>query len=200
MLENEIPESLQQKLEDAALGILAEDECPDCKLLINMYLNDKNSSTARQLVTARICGYDNSFKKFGYDAIDELGNHKEIKPANKRKGQDKKHCGRFGFSDYTEERFGKDVHANVHILQSFFLDGRIMYIFEFPIIDLSERMELYIKTHIKEKKQRYIRSADFSFTNLKKENIIIKYISPNFEDCKDSISSRIYNFIKNKKV
>jgi hypothetical protein len=200
MIENEIPESLQQKLVNASLGKLSEDECPDCKLLLNMYLNDKNSSSARQLVTARVCGYNNSFKKLGFDALDQFGNHKEIKPTNKISTTKIKYNGQFGFSDYTGDRFGKDVHANVHVLQSFFVDGLIRYVLEFPIIDLGKRMDILVNKHIKEKGQRYIRSATFSFNDLTESNITIKFVSDNIDDVKHILSTRLYNFIKGIKV
>ncbi len=196
MIENEISESLQEKLVNYSLNKIPADMCEECKALINLSLNDKNSSTSRQLVTARVCGYKNSFKKLGYDAIDKDGNHKEIKPTNKMKDTKLKYNGQFGFSDYTADRFGKEVQANVNVLQSFFVDGKLMYIIEFPIIDLGKRMDILVNKHIKEKGQRYIRSASFSFNDLTESNITIKFVSDNIDDVKHILSTKVYNFIK----
>lgn len=197
-LEDNISESLSEILKNYTFNLLKDKLQPEFNELIELYLNDKNSSTLRQYLTANVCGYKNSFKKLGYDAIDEQGNHKEIKPTNKHLGCKKRYNGKFGVSDYTIERYNKDIIANVHVLQSFFVDGRLMYIIEFPLIDIDKRMKFLIDKHLTKKSQKFIRSAEFSFKDLKQENIIIKYVSNNIDLCKPILSEKLFKFIKSQ--
>jgi hypothetical protein len=200
MLEDTISPSLQKTLIDYSLGNMTKPIDPDHQELIELYLNDKNSSTIRQFITSKVCGYNNSFKKLGFDATDANGNHKEIKPTNKPKTCKSKYAGKFGISDYTVDRYGKDIHANVHILQSFFLDGRLMYVMEFPLIDCDKRMRFLIDKFVVNRGQKQIRSAEFSFRDLNPDNIIIKYVSKNIEDCKHIVSEKLYKFVTESKV
>lgn len=199
-LENNISLELNEIVLDFAKGKDLNHLPPAMIELLNLYFNDKNSSTLRQYITSKLCGYNNSFKKLGYDAIDENNQHKEIKPTNFSSTTKKVYSGQFGFSDYTESRFSKDVQNDVKILQSFFVDGELMFIIEHPIIDLSARMDKLIKKHIIQNKQRYIRSATFSFNNLNPQNIKVKYISKNIEKYEHLISKKLYKFIMSKNV
>ena len=200
MLEDKITKSLQKILINYSLDKLKRKLDREFKELIELYLNDKNSSTIRQFITSTVCGYKNSFKKLGYDAIDSDGNHKEIKPTNKPKTCKSRYAGKFGISDYTVDRYGKDIHANVRVLQSFFLDGRLMYVMEFPLIDCDKRMRFLIDKFVVKKGQKQIRSAEFSFRDLNLDNIVVKYVSKNIADCKHIVSENLYKFVTESKV
>ena len=70
------------------------------------YLNDKNSSTLREAITADVCGYEWISEKLGYDAIDTSNNKfKEIKP----KSNWVKYSGNGNFSDLNRKRLIKMI-------------------------------------------------------------------------------------------
>lgn len=194
MLENNISQELQEILIKSALNQKVEIS-KELEELVNLYLNDKNSSTIRQFITAKICGYINNFKKFGYDAIDSNGLVKEIKPSNKLSASKKIYSGSFGFSDYTLDRFNADKNNNVNVLQSCFIDGKLMYIIEFPISDLEPRLLELVEKFVTQKGQRYIRKAEFSFFDLTQSNIVIKYVSSDISKFEKCFSKRLYDFI-----
>ena len=82
--------------------------------LLTTYFNDKNSSTLREYITTAICGYEHSESKIGYNGFRQVtinGKSKilecEVKPKNIASNEIKK-------------------------WNNGFVDGKLMYIFEFP--------------------------------------------------------------------
>lgn len=197
--ENEISSELEKLISEYALtGKIVTDISPEFKELVELYFNDKNSSTLRQYATSLICGYTNSFKKLGYDAIDKYGKHKEVKPTNRNSKTSKKTFnGWFGFSDYTKDRFDNDVKNEVNILQSFFVDGRLIYIIEFPIVDITHKMDYLLEKYAG---KQYIRKAEFTFADLNVDNIEIKYITPDISEYTVAMTKKLYSFIISKHV
>ena len=108
--------------------------------LLTIYYNDVNSSTMRELVVAVLAGYQPILEKLGYNGFRQNAQtgkveHCEIKPPNVRsdstaKKQNKLNGGG-NFSDYTWARFGKDEKENPNMLVAGFVDGYLIYIFEF---------------------------------------------------------------------
>jgi len=104
--------------------------------LITMYINDKNSSTLREYITVVIAGYTHTEGKIGYNGYrhDAYGMPLmcEAKPKNVQSGGKQKLNGGGNFTDYTHERLKRDLQEELHMLVSGFVDGRLIYILEFP--------------------------------------------------------------------
>ena len=107
--------------------------------LLTIYINDVNSSTIREALTLLLAGYERRPGKIGYNGFktDDMGRtiNCEVKPKNIRREegkQIKKLNGGGNFTDYTWNRLEKDKEENPNMLVSGFVDGKILYILEFP--------------------------------------------------------------------
>ena len=175
----EINASLLNKSKDNLVAILID--------LLTTYYNDSNSSTVRELVVAEVAGYEHIPKKLGYNGFRHntlIGKveHCEIKPPNVRSDSTKKLNGGGSFSDYTWARFGKDKKENPNMLVAGFVDGYLIYIFEFSFNEpdftarLQEQLEHRLPTG--DVKGSYGRSVSFIFENYKDaESLKIIYIT-----------------------
>ena len=72
------------------------------------------------------------------------------------------------FTDYTWERFDRDLNANLNMLISGFVDGKLIYILEFPFSNQSFINKLQLQLNKKfpnrqRNKNDYLRSANFDF-------------------------------------
>lgn len=141
--------------------------------LMTIYLGDANSSTLREVVTTAIAGYERSSTKLGYNGRKTIAPGKvvacEVKPKNVRAldPKNRRLDGGGSFNDYTWARLEKDRKENPNILVSGFVDGRLIYIFEFPfttktfIARLQEQLERHLPDGDRE--GQYVRSAGFSW-------------------------------------
>ncbi|GIW23269.1 MAG: hypothetical protein KatS3mg068_2276 [Candidatus Sericytochromatia bacterium] len=140
---NELICYLLEKSKDNIIAMLID--------LLTMYINDKNSSTIREIINVVLAaGYEHNMGKIGYNGFKQNinidGNYIkcEAKPKNInteefekfKKGQ-RKTCpsklnGGGNFTDYTFSRFEKDKKENLNMLISGSIDGRLIYILEFP--------------------------------------------------------------------
>jgi hypothetical protein len=157
--------------------------------LLTTYINDKNSSTLREFVTVSLCGYQHSETKLGYNGYRQntIGDKQcteycEVKPKNfntnelekfkngERKGKPARLNGGGNFTDYTPARLYKNIKDNPHILVSGFIDGKLIYIFDFPfntkdfVSSLSKQLEQKFAGG-ERKTGDYLRSASFSYKN-----------------------------------
>ena len=98
--------------------------------LLTTYINDKNSSTIREFITTIISGYTHHETKIGYNGyrqktISGINEYCEVKPKNvdrldleKYKNGEKKSIQKLNaggnFTDYTWERFDKDLKSNLN--------------------------------------------------------------------------------------
>ncbi len=155
--------------------------------LLTTYINDKNSSTLREFITVNIAGYKHSPEKIGYNGYKHSSTVAgepymcEAKPKNfnsedynKYKKGDRKHSpaklnGQGNFTDYTWGRFEKDKIANLNMLISGFVDGRLLYILEFPFnssdFTLNLEQQLQKKLPNGDETNSYLRSANFTYKN-----------------------------------
>ena len=156
--------------------------------LLTMYYNDLNSSTMRELVVAVIAEYTPNSEKLGYNGFRQNTltgkvEHCEIKPVNVRSDstakKPRKLNGGGNFSDYTWARFQKHEKENPNMLVASFVDGHLIYIFEFSFNEpdftsrLQERLE-----HQLSKGGPYGRSVDFTFKHYKDaESLKVIYIT-----------------------
>lgn len=149
--------------------------------LITMYINDKNSSTLREFLTVTMAGYSHSGGKIGYNGFKQVTAYEgskekleikcEAKPKNIISDSHNKLNGYGNFTDYTFARLKRDFkEGNLNILVSGFVDGRIIYLFEFPfnyqpfVKNLKQQL---LKRFSKEKDipNEYLRSANFNYKN-----------------------------------
>ncbi|MCD6461637.1 MAG: hypothetical protein J7L61_02725 [Thermoplasmata archaeon] len=131
----ELHEYLIGKSKDTLIAVLTD--------LITMYINDKNSSTIREFLTVTLAGYSHVEQKIGYNGFkqESIVPGKtikcEAKPKNVRSVSPgvpirRKLNGGGNFTDYTFERLKRDSEEDLNMLVSGFVDGRLIYIIEFP--------------------------------------------------------------------
>lgn len=180
----ELSDCLIGKSKDTLIGILVD--------LLTMYINDKNSSTIREFITVTLAGYEHKEGKIGYNGFkqDAFISGKtlkcEAKPKNydteefekykrgERKTSPAKLNGAGNFTDYTPARLEKDKHEkDLSMLISGFVDGRLIYILEFPFAssDFVNNLEKKIRKWqwklkgSRSAKGQFLRSADFDYND-----------------------------------
>lgn len=164
------------------LSELPRDEL--CIMLIDLlttYYNDLNSSTLRELAVVLLSGYTPNEEKLGYNGYKILGpglgtKHCEVKPVNIRSHSTTKSKKRLNgggnFTDYTWDRFDKNLHDNPNMITAGFIDGRLIYICEFPfnsdpfLARLMEVLERKFPNRIRASND-FLRSANFTFEHYK---------------------------------
>ena len=167
----EINQSLFGKSKEQLIAMLTD--------LLTAYFNDLNSSTLRELVVVRLAGFQPTGEKLGYDgyrhdAASGKVEHCEVKPKNiqsasKAKSRPKL-SGQGNFTDYTWQRFHKNLKDNPRMLVAGFIDGRLIYIFEFDFKeeDFTAKLRAVLARRFPNGENiegEYLRSASFSFMN-----------------------------------
>jgi len=139
--------------------------------LLYLYANDKNSSTLREFITMCLSGYRPSLQKIGFNG--ERGDIKcDAKPVNiDPSSKKRRHNGGGNFTDFTYNRLEKYKNQNINIVVSGFVDGRLIFILEFPFVyqpfynKLKEQLDKQFHGHIP--KGIFLRSANFTYKNYK---------------------------------
>lgn len=166
--------------------------------LLTMYLNDRNSSTLREYLTVTIAGYEHSEKKIGFNGFKQnsiVGGKPlacEAKPKNfntedlllYQQGKRRKPAllnGNGNFTDYTYNRFAKDYKENPHILVSGFVDGKLLYVLEFPFRSKAfvKRLRVQLKKRFPYKKRgagAFLRSATFTYHDFISPDVRIVFL------------------------
>ena len=202
----ELSSYLIGKSKDTLSGILVD--------LITMYINDKNSSTIREFITVTLAGYNHSEKKIGYngfkqDAFSGKTIECEAKPKNVDTNSERiyKLKGYGNFSDYTFARLEKDKRKDgLNMLVSGFVDGRLIYILEFPFScpTFVENLEKQLMSRFHKGKDipnEYLRSASFSYKHfIYEEGLKIVYMASKEELQKHRqyIVRDFYKFLEEK--
>ena len=157
------------KSKDTLLAIIMD--------LLTTYINDKNSSTLREFLTVSLAGYEHEQKKIGYNgfrqsSIDVGKIEKcEAKPKNIDTEKKSKLSGNGNFTDYTFKRLAKDENEKgLNMLVSGFVEGRLIYVLEFPFAykKFIDNLKLKLEKHFPDRKDvsgRYLRGANFSYKN-----------------------------------
>ena len=150
--------------------------------LLTTYINDKNSSTLREFITVALAGYEHNANKIGFNGFKHTTTGKSIaceaKPKNVS-NQDledyqsgirktfHKLRGNGNFTDYTWKRFNKDKKENLNILVSGFVDGKLIYLLEFPFSTklFTSKLETQLQNKFPNGDEAgyYLRSANFSY-------------------------------------
>ncbi len=216
----ELSSYLIGKSKDTLIGILVD--------LLTMYINDKNSSTIREFITVTLAGYTHKEGKIGYNGFkqDTFVSGRtikcEAKPKNvdteefekykrgERKTSPAKLNGGGNFTDYTPARLERDKkERDLNLLVSGFIDGKLIYIIEFPFNspDFIENLEIKIQKWQKKLKGsrsikgQFLRSADFDYKDfIKGPNLKIVYLLNKSELSKYEpyIAKNFYEFLEEK--
>jgi len=176
--------------------------------LLEIYMNDKNSSTLREYITTNICGYQHSEAKRGYDGyrqstIPEKDEYCEVKPRNINSKEEKKLNAGGNFTDYHWEKFDKHKKDNPNMLISGFVDGKLIYIFEFPFATetftehLDKQLEKKFPNRIR-KENDFLRSASFDYRHfINSENCKLIYAleKAELEKYKNYLNAKFYGIL-----
>lgn len=192
--------------------------------LLTMYFNDRNSSTLREYLTVTIAGYEHSEKKIGFNGFKQnsiIGGEPiacEAKPKNfntedliayqkgKRRGKPTPLNGNGNFTDYTYPRLIKDKKRNPYILVSGFVDGKLIYILEFPFKagDFTKKLEAQLYKQFPKRKHiagRFLRSANFDYhdyINSTKLRIVFLISKSALEAHREYINQGFFKFLYGK--
>ena len=178
----EINANLISKSKDSLVAMLSE--------LLTKYYNDLNSSTMRELVVAVVAGYEPSSEKLGYNGfrhntLTGAIEHCEIKPKNYRTDSTTKKPAKLNgggnFSDYTWERFRKHQEEKPNMLVAGFVDGRLIYIFEFSFNEHS--FTSVLQTQLEKRfpngdiSGEYLRGLNFHLSITRTQKALKQFIS-----------------------
>jgi len=165
----ELSNYLIGKSKDTLIGILVD--------LLTMYINDKNSSTIREFITVTMAGYQHKEGKIGYNGFkqDTFVSGKTVKCEAKPKNVDtslkslRKLNGGGNFTDYTFGRLERDKREKgLNMLISGFVDGKLIYILEFPFgySKFAKHLKDQLRRRFKKGKDitgQFLRSANFDY-------------------------------------
>lgn len=172
--------------------------------LLNLYANDVNSSTLRELITTLKAGYQPQLMgtKLGYNGTTLEGIPCEVKPVNIRSSSGNKLNGGGNFSDFTYERLDRYQGDRIVMLISGFVDAHLIYILEFPFLHpefverLCEQLERQFARGQRAPGQ-FLRSAQFSFKHYKNcSQLNVIYKSPHLADYRQFLTTDLFNFLK----
>ena len=195
------------KSKDTIIGILVD--------LLTMYINDKNSSTIREFITVTFAGYKHVEKKIGYNGFkqDAFVFGKTVKCEAKPKNVDshskplRKLNGGGNFTDYTFKRLEKDKkEKDLSMLISGFVDGKLIYILEFPFVysEFIKHLEEQLQHRFGSEKRtsgQFLRSANFDykyFIDCPSLKIIYLLSKDKLEKYKPYIVRDFYKFLEEK--
>ncbi len=152
----------------------SHDEIQEALLeLVDTYANDVNSSALRERITLMIAKYEPRKKKLGFNGFNPQTNVDcDVKPINILSGTKDRLNGGGNFSDLTPERVDKyeQKGKSFHIIASGFVDGRLVYILEFPYRCIAKRIRKQVENRFPNwvrKAGEYVRGSTFSFTHYK---------------------------------
>lgn len=180
--------------------------------LLTIYMNDRNSSTLREMITTVKSGYQVIETKLGYNgyrqtAPDGPMEYCEVKPKNVRRPEGggavrERLKGGGNFSDYTPERFQKDLQQNPMMLVSGFVDGRLVYIIKFPFHCLESRLSDRLERKFpggKREGNSFLRSADFDFSHYRDcAEVEIVYCADELIVFQDCLNHHFYEWLLEK--
>ena len=160
---------------DRALGKPTNNQGELFEELYKEYMNDSNSSSLREQITAAVAGCKTIPGKLGRDAIDIDGNEKEVKPKNYT---GKRTNGGGCFNDYTRKRWEKDCNVNLPIIASLFAEGMLIYVVEFKFESIADRLDEQIIRVCEREGNRYVRSCSWTYSNwIDNPDLIVHYIN-----------------------
>ena len=193
------------KSKDTLIGMLVD--------LLTMYINDKNSSTIREFITVVLAGYKHKEGKIGYNGFkqDVFISGKTVMCEAKPKNVDtslktlRKLNAGGNFTDYTFKRLKRDKREkDLNMLISGFVDGKLIYILEFPfnyskfVKHLKEQLRHRFKKG-KDITGQFLRSASFDYRHfISYPNLRVAYIldKDKLKKYQPFIVKGFYNFLE----
>ena len=174
--------------------------------LLTMYMNDRNSSTLREFITVTLAGYTHTEDKVGYNGYRLTTYGKplkcEAKPQNVRSDGKRKLNGGGNFTDYTHERLRRDLKENLNVLVSGFVDGRLLYVLEFPFSCPSfvSKLKRQLEKRFPEGDipGQFLRSANFNYRDyVECENLRVVFClpKPRLKAYRNNIVRGFYDFL-----
>lgn len=197
---------------DSLIGIFTD--------LLTTYINDRNSSRLREYITVVTAGYTHSEGKIGFNGYKQssvVGGKPiacEAKPRNiftddfrsfaegKRKTKPALLNGGGNFTDYTPARLKKDKRENPMMLSSGFIDGKLIYILEFPFTTHSfiKKLKIQLEKAFPNGVRRngvFLRSAIFDFrdyTAARTIRVVYRLPMQELEEYKKFFNVHFYEF------
>jgi hypothetical protein len=157
-------------------------------------ISDLNSSKMREEITLKVCAYDQVPGKLGYDGVND-GKLKEVKP---KLFTGKSSAGNGNFSDLTLLNLEKKKEDNIDVIVSYFYEGRLVYIIEFPFNVIYNRLYEQVQYNCVVKGNKFCRSANFSYKDyMQSPELKIVYLNWDIVDKYPKIINR--NFLKRLK-
>ena len=193
------------KSKDTLIGMLVD--------LLTMYINDKNSSTIREFITVVLAGYKHKEGKIGYNGFkqDVFISGKTVMCEAKPKNVDtslktlRKLNAGGNVTDYTFKRLKRDKREkDLNMLISGFVDGKLIYILEFPfnyskfVKHLKEQLRHRFKKG-KDITGQFLRSASFDYRHfISYPNLRVAYIldKDKLKKYQPFIVKGFYNFLE----
>lgn len=163
--------------------------------LLELYINDANSSTLREAITCKIVGIESTGKKKGYDS--KLTNE-EVKPRNVQTGGKKTLDAWGNYSDLTHRRHNKYLNDKVVIHISGFVDGLLMYILKINYEDLGNYFQVMLDRDLPDgdQKNKYVRTAYFTFTNIKHmPSLEVEFLRNNINEFETFFQKDFFNYL-----
>lgn len=163
--------------------------------LLELYINDTNSSTLREAITCKVVGIESTGKKKGYDS--KLTNE-EVKPRNVQTGGKKTLDAWGNYSDLTHRRHNKYINDKVIIHISGFVDGLLMYVLKIKYEDLGTYFQSMLDRDLPEgdQKNKYVRTAYFTFNNIKDmPSLEIEFLRSNINEFETFFQKDFFNYL-----
>lgn len=200
---DQVHQNLLGKSKDNLIAMLTD--------LLTTYFNDRNSSTPREIVVAVLSGYLPNAEKIGYNGYRQntltgVTEHCEIKPMNIRTDSTAKSPpklnGGGNFTDYTWARLEKDKTENPAMLIAGFIDGCLIYVFEFSFNepDFTGELDRQLKQQFPDGDVagRFLRSASFTFKHFAKaKSLKVKHVASQEElqAVKAHITRKVFKYL-----
>ena len=185
--------------------------------LLTIYLNDSNSSTLREWLTLRIAEYQPIEGKLGYNGYRLVGPQGqkqvcEVKPKNVYRQDSGKVNRRLdgggNYSDYTPERWYKDLKNQVQMVLSGFAEGKLLYVIEVPFACIQARLRAQLQKKFpdwnpegdlsqwKRPANTFLRSASFNFKHYQDcPDIKLHYCASNIQTFVDFLNGGFLDFL-----
>jgi hypothetical protein len=164
--------------------------------LLELYINDSNSSTLREAITCQVVGIEYTGKKLGYDSKET---NEEIKPKNVKPGDKKKLDGGGNYSDLTHKRHEKYIEDNVIIHMSGFVNGFLIYVIKINYRDLAPYLQIRLNKHLPngDEPNKYLRTAYFMYSVIKNApSLEIEFLRNNLNEYKSCFQKDFFIYLQ----
>ena len=197
-------------LESELQNATSEELAGHLKSLITLYMNDRNSSTLREMLVCNLSGFKPNNEKLGYNGYRQVfGSAKreycEVKPKNIRSGSGAKGKldGGGSFNDFTWKRLEKWKKENPIMLTAGYIDGCLIYIMQFSFNEpsLIKRITHQLKHRLPDgdKEGQYVRGANFTFRhyeNVQKLQTRVYVSCSKLDRYRNFLTGYLYNHLR----